>query len=352
MKQTSLFQVKANDGYMLDVKVDYPIETESIVIFCHGSGANTYDNRREVDGVQFCYFDLFAEEFCKRNIAFCRWNTRGCSVSDNPPDFTDINENEYETYCPSTSVSDILAVTDFIKGLSEFKEAKILFMGISEGATLIPFAAQQCKHEIAGLLLLGFSYENMKDTMEWQLTGGSSMVNMCKYFDCAEKGYIEKEDFEADKYQVRPALFPDTIFEDLDLDKDGKITQNDFALQLAEYKENVFRAIEEDDNEWLRENYSVLLTSKWFKEHFALPKVSTVLCSIDIPIYIFQGEEDANIPMEDIAKIQADFETMGKRNLQVFTFPKHDHDLNYLHFPLAGVVSEGLLCVFNTAKGL
>ncbi len=38
------------------------------------------------------------------------------------------------------------------------------------------------------LLLLSFSYENMRDTLGWQLSGGSSMVNICKYFDCREKG--------------------------------------------------------------------------------------------------------------------------------------------------------------------
>lgn len=72
MKQTSLFSVKAYDGYMLDVKIDYPLKTESIIVFCHGSGANTYDNHREIDGRCFNYFDLFTDEFCKRNIAFCR----------------------------------------------------------------------------------------------------------------------------------------------------------------------------------------------------------------------------------------------------------------------------------------
>lgn len=44
MKETSLFQVKTPDHYQLDLKVDYPFDSKSIVIFCHGSGANTYDN--------------------------------------------------------------------------------------------------------------------------------------------------------------------------------------------------------------------------------------------------------------------------------------------------------------------
>ena len=93
-------------------------------------------------------------------------------------------------------------------------------MGVSEGATLIPFAMKEC-NDVAGLLLLGFSYENMRETLNWQLSGGSSMVNMCKYFGCSQKGYIDKSDFVLDKYHVRRSLFPDVKFVDLDLDRLG-----------------------------------------------------------------------------------------------------------------------------------
>ena len=65
MKQSKIFHVEAYDGYLLDVKIDYPKNSKSIVVFCQGSGANTYDNRREIDGKQFNYFDLFADEFCR-----------------------------------------------------------------------------------------------------------------------------------------------------------------------------------------------------------------------------------------------------------------------------------------------
>lgn len=349
MKQTKLFQVKAYDGYSLEVKIDYPPKCESIVIFCQGSGANTYDNRREIEGKQFNYFDLFAEEFCKRNIAFCRWNTRGCSISDVPPEYVDIDVKKYETYCPTTSIQDILTIKEFVKTLPEFEHAKLLLMGVSEGAALIPFAMKECS-DVAGLLLIGFSYENMRETLEWQLSGGSSMINMCKYFDCSEKGYIEKEDFISDKYQVRPTLFEGVEFEDLDIDGDGKLTQNDFALQLEDYKNEVFRAIENNDDEWLRENYSVQITSKWCKEHFALPDISTAVCSVTVPIYIFQGEEDANIPLADIGKMRTDFEKTGRKNLHIATFKGHNHDLNYLQYIFDGTISEGLQCVFDTAK--
>lgn len=349
MKESKIVQVQAYDDYNLDVKIDYPANSKSIIIFCHGTGANTYENHREVAGKHFNYFDLFADEFCKRNIAFCRWNTRGCSISETPPDFVSINTEEYATYCPSTSIQDILTVKNYIKTLPQFKKSKILLMGISEGATLVPFAAAQCD-DIAGILLLGFSYENMKDTLYWQLDGGSSMVNMCRFFDCREKGFVEKSDFMQDKFNVRSTLFHNIEFEDLDIDKDGKLTQNDFSMQMEDYRKQVFQAIEAADDEWLKNNYSVQITSKWCKEHFALPDISTIMCSLTLPICIFQGEDDANIPITDIDKIRNDFKKKNKPNLRIFTFHKHDHDLNYMHYIYSGVISEGLRKVFDIAQ--
>lgn len=168
---------------------------------------------------------MIATQFCKRNIAFCRWNTRGCSLSNTPPEFVSINIQEFATYCSSSSIQDILTIRNFIKTLPQFKHSKILFMGISEGATLVPFVMTQCC-DVEGLLLLGFSYENMKQTLEWQLNGGSSMVNMCKYFDCTKKGFVEKSGFIRDQYHVRSSLFQNIEFEALDIDKDGILAQH------------------------------------------------------------------------------------------------------------------------------
>lgn len=71
--------------------------------------------------------------------------------------------------------------------------------------------------------------------------------------------------------------------------------------------------------------------------------------SLNVPIYIFQGEDDANIPISDLDKIRDDFKKWGKSNLHIFTFPKHDHDLNYLQYIFTGTISNGLQHVFDIA---
>lgn len=94
------------------------------------------------------------------------------------------------------------------------------------------------------------------------------------------------------------------------------------------------------------------ITSRWCKGHFSLPPVSDALCSLSMPIYIFQGSEDANIPSSDIEKIRQDFENKKKSNLNIYVFQNHDHDLNYLQFPIYGLISEGLQKVFDVAKDI
>ena len=140
------------------------------------------------------------------------------------PFYVAVDKTDYQTYYPRNSIADILAVTKYVRDMEPFHNSEIILLGQSEGTMLAPFAAEQSR-DISALLLMGFSYHNMKNTLTWQLSGGSSMVNMCRWFDSAQKGYVTKEDFENDRYSVRPALFPDSTFEDLDKDGDGKLTE-------------------------------------------------------------------------------------------------------------------------------
>lgn len=132
-------------------------------------------------------------------------------------------------------------------------------------------------------------------------------------------------------------------------DGDGILTHLDFTLTLQGYKDEVFNSISTNNDTWLKANYSVHLTSKWFKEHFALPSNSNVLMKLTIPIHIFRGEYDSNIPFSDIENLKEDIDRYKKTNIKIHTFSKHDHDLNYLTYPIYGKISEGLQTVFKTA---
>lgn len=350
-RETVIHDIISEDGFTLRAKFDYPDEkyVDKIVLFCHGSGPNTFDNHRMVNGIEFDYFELFAAQLCKRRIGFCRWNTRGCSPSGEEPCYAAVDKEEYQTYYPNNSIADILSVVKYVKRMERFCNASIILLGASEGAMLAPFVAVQCR-DIAALMLMGLSYSNIKNTLEWQLSGSSSMVITCKCFDYDKKGYVTKADFEEDRYGVRSSVFPESEFEDLDKNGDGRLTEQDFAVGFKDYRVQVFQAIASNDDDWLEKNYSVYLTSKWFNEHFALPPVEQPLMKLQIPVHVFRGEDDANIPASDIEALMVAISKFGKTNIKIHVFPNHDHDLNYLAYPLYGQLSQGLQTVFETIE--
>lgn len=96
-RETVIYDIQSYDGITLKAKIDFPNrgQVDKIVLFCHGSGPNTFDNHRLVNGIEFDYFELFAAEFCRLGVAFCRWNTRGCTPSEEAP-YYEVDKAEYK----------------------------------------------------------------------------------------------------------------------------------------------------------------------------------------------------------------------------------------------------------------
>lgn len=121
---------------------------------------------------------------------------------------------------------------------------------------------------------------------------------------------------------------------------------------------NFFRNDEGDmwlsynDKNQKKENYGVRLTSAWFRAHREIPPNRETLPRRTLPIYIFQGTIDANVPVEQAREIAEAFREAGKTNLHLREFEMHDHDLNYILYPISGTISEGLQAIFDTAKEL
>lgn len=352
MQRTSIMDVVCHDNYKLKVKLDCPqvSRIDKLVIYINGSGVNTYDNRRKSGKLDFSYYDLFVQEFEKLNIAFCRYNTRGVKINDCPPLYAEVNSEEYKTYLPHNSIRDIESIVHHLRNFPELKDTKIILLGWSEGASIAPLVALNNNVNIHSLMLAGYSNSNIRELLDWQLSGGSSMVTMCKCFDYDNKGYVTREDYISNRYKVRKKLFPFVSFKNLDKNRDGIITEEDFKLRLDKYKKKVLTAIESGDDKWLEKHYPVRLTSMWFHEHFKLSPNSEVLPRLNLPIHIFHGTHDASCPVKGVEDIQEKFKKLGKNNLITHIFDKHDHDLNYIMYPMYGIVSDGLKCIFETCK--
>lgn len=317
--KSKIESIRLHDGHFTKIKYSYPKKAliEKLVIYVNGSGPNTYDIKHKWhDGTTSNYHDFFASEFNKRGIAYCRYNTRGVDTDKTPPLYAKINDDECKTYLPSNSVKDIETIINHLKQKDKFKSAKVYLLGWSEGTIIAPLVALNKNVKVDALLLAGYCIENLKDILTYQLQGYALFTYWRKVFDYDKKGYICKDDYLTDKYGV-----------------------------------NMLKAIEENDDEWLKNNHKIRLTSGWFKEHFKLKANKEILPLLDLPIFIFHGEDDAMCTPEYAREIELKFRELNKRNLTVYMFDDHDHNLNY-HLLHNKEISQGIQKIFEVVERL
>ena len=132
--ESGIVQIASFDGYLIEGMLAMPDDgdADKLVIYVNGSGPNTYDNKRQIDEeTQFTYFDLFRDEFTKRDIAFFSYNTRGVSIGDQPPLFASIDDEVYREYTPQNSVKDVVAMISYFRQQAGLENAKIILLGWS-----------------------------------------------------------------------------------------------------------------------------------------------------------------------------------------------------------------------------
>ena len=359
MNNTSeIIEIKSFDGYTFKGKLTLPEGAQSVpklVVFVNGSGANTYDNRRP----GFVYFDFFANEFTKRDAAFFSYSTRGCDIGEEPPMFVDINEEEYKKYLPLNTVEDVYHMIAALKQNERLKDCKVYLLGASEGTIVAPLVAEKYPDMVDGLLLTGYANLNMKDILIWQNTGGPSMVWYRAHFETDEQGRVSKKAYQADPNDVISTRLQNLTFENIDFNNDGYISEEDFAphgKQMFGYTlDELTSAIERQDDEWLRGNYGggkIPLTSGWFLQHFDLRSNMEVLPALDLPIHIFHGVLDQNVDVREVYKIHETFQALGKTNLTINVFEKHNHDLNYQDIITKDKIPAGIQAILDAVNNI
>ncbi len=354
---SEIMNIRLSDGETIKAKIDLPengSEVPLIVIFVPGTGPNTYLNKRKFGNIEFNYYDLFATEFNKRGIGFLAYNRRGVEVGDQPPYFDTIDSVKYAKYSPLREVFDIESVISNLKKDTRFKQSKIVLLGASEGTIIASVVADRKVERIDGLLLFGYGNDNLYDIIKWQLSGTASIINLRKYFDANQDNAFSREEYESkDSIAVlaRAKILNNATFESLNIEKDSVIDYKDFAPKTTPFFEYLIKMIDTGNDTWIWKNY-FRVTSSWLKAHFQLEANKTRLLRINIPIFIFHGVDDANVPVEGVYDIQSRFRNANKTNLQCYTFDGHDHDLNYLAWPYKNQIPEGLNSIFNAAESM
>lgn len=347
-----MVKIKLSDGEMLAGKLELPADSSHIqrlIIFIPGTGPGTYLNRRKIGKLEFNYYDLFTQEFTKRDVAFFTYNKRGCEVGDLPPNYETIDREKFAKVVPSREVPDLNSIIAFLKADKRLREAKIALLGWSEGTILAALTAEQNK-DVKTILLAGYANDNLFDIIKWQNSGVSSMVNLRRYFQPKHDQLITREEYEATGARATAGreVLRGASFEQLDQNKDGKLTAEDFAILNAPRYARIMEAVQKNEDDWIWNNY-FHLTTAWLKAHFKLEPNKTRLLRLTIPVYIFHGDLDGNCPVQGVYAIQSRFAEAKKTNLHCFVFKNHDHDLDYMQWTLTKVISEGLQKIFETS---
>ena len=354
-EHSKVLDITSTDGYVFQGRLTMPAGDEkipAIVIDTGTSGPHTYLMGIYVPGIgRFNYWDFWAKEYANNGVAFFTANTRGVTPSDEPPAFMDIDEEGYLTYLPSNVVEDVYHMIRAVRENPRLADAKIFLNGHSEGA-IIASLFEATHPGIADVLLLaGIPVTGMADIVRWQASGGATMMVLAEFFEVDEYGRISREAFYAGPWETMMGA----SFEELDLDRDGFFDVRDL-LAVWELMgvpphmydaDVVFDAVARGDDEWLRENYPVLLTAGWFQEHFDLRSNMEMLTELDLPIYIFHGTLDANVYVGHVRELEDRLREMGRTNVVINIFLGHGHDLNFGLEVFLGEISDGIQAIFD-----
>jgi len=348
-------QFELEDGEVLTGKLYLPADgdVKQVVIYVHGTGPATYLTRRDIRGVKFNYFDMFGEEFTSRGIAFFSYNKRGVELGDTPPNFDKVDREEFKKVVPSIEVRDLGSVIRFLRSTPRLREAKVVLLGWSEGTVIASMVAENKDNRVSALFLAGYAHENMFDIIKWQYSGASSMLNLNPTFDQDGDGAISKKEFASDgkaAVGMRKAL-QNTPFETLDVDSDEVLTREDFRMLAEPGYKFLLSKIEAKDEDWIWENY-FRVSIEWLEEHFVLEANKTRLLRLDMPIYIFHGDSDANTDVQGVHDLRARFDRHQKTNLQTFVFEKHNHNLNFTAWAFQKKKPPGIVKIFDVAEAL
>lgn len=338
-----------NDGEVIEARLCLPENEVRTIVFCiSGTGPTTYLTKRAT----FNFFDELANGFCNEGMAFFTYNRRGCETNDVPPFFVDVDSIKYAKYTPLQEAEDVEAMITFLRKDKRYASCKILLYGQSEGTIIASLVADRKVVDIDALLLHGYAHENMYDIILWQNKGHGVMILANSIFDKDGDNAISKEEYESEEeviVQQKKYIYQNMPFESLDIVENGVIDINDIEKMRMPFHEELMKRVTNNDWLWIRSNY-FNITPQWFKSHFELEPNKTRLLRLDIPIHIFHGTEDANVPVESIFDLKERFDICNKKNLSIHILEKHNHDLNFQNWLTRKEWSEGFSQLFSVAK--
>jgi len=347
----------SHDGYEMFGKLTVPTSGGShpVVIYVQTAEGMTVDMKRHKSRTEtFNYFDLYREKLPEMNVAFFSYEGRGIRMGDKPPRYETIDWDIYNTSTLENKVRDLLTAVEIVKEQPGIDGSRIFLMGASEGTLLAAEAAVRSRGQIKGLILYGILTSNLKDNFRYIITDGA-FLPWVKFFDTDKDGRVSKQEFEADPHKYREKVLQNAPFESLDKDKDGFFTAEELGV-ISTRLRDLREALDSNNyavlDEWARTSAAASTPKDWFKDHFAHQPIWTFLSALDIPIGLFQGDNDAMVPIEGVKKLEERAKKAGKSRMEFYYFDNLDHSLNIGEYFVKGSLPAGHKTIFEFIKKL
>jgi len=226
-------------------------------------------------------------------IAYLSYNTRYTEIDSFPPYYDNVDKEQFWRYTPLQKVKDFEPVISRLKSDKRFRSSQVILHGQSEGAIIATMLAKRKKVAIDALFLTGMPADDVYSTICWQNQGGSSMVNFYRFFDRNNDKVIQRQEYtNADPRAIQRV--GGKSFRELDLNSDSVLTHEDFCAMLTPKFHRIMKAIEEHDNPWIWENY-FRVGIPWVKAHQKIAPNKERLLELNLPVFVFHGEEDVII---------------------------------------------------------
>ena len=348
-----LISIPLPGGDTIEGRLNIPAgsKLKKIVIDVPGSGPSTYENRRKVgSSTVFSFHDYFMDEFAGRGIAYFSYNTRYTVADTTAPFYDRVDRNKFYSCTPGQKIKDLEEIIDFLRRDGRLEAYRFILLGWSEGAVIASMVAERRRVPVDALFLAGTPADDVYSTILWQHSGESSMINMCKFFDSDEDGIIQRSEYDNGDPRAR-ARAGNLKFTRLDMNNDSVLTADDYRIMLKPRLRELMRAIERKDDKWIWDSY-FRTGSRWITEHRAIEPNRTRILRLDLPVYIFHGEDDANAPVIGILEIKEEAEKIKKPNLHFHIFPGNDHSLEFLSWVIKGAIPPGIKMLIEQVEKL
>jgi len=174
-----------------------------------------------------------------------------------------------------------------------------------------------------------------------------------RYFDSDNDRKVSKQEFEADPSKYRETVLKNPAFDALDKNGDGFFAVDDLVM-LNDRLKNLRDAADTENyevlNEWARTSAGVATPKDWFKDHFAHQTIWTFLNKLNIAVGLFQGDQDAMVPIDGVRRMEEQAKKAGKTKMEFHYFPGLDHSLNISDYFIKGTLPAGHKAIFEFVR--